>query len=214
MSRPLDLETWPRKAQFEWFRRYELPFFNICAEVPATAVRAACRASGASFDLACWFACQQVVNALEPFRYRLRGDGVIVHDRISVSIARAAADETFVFCYVPWADDFAAFVAGAGEALAKQQPGAPLDARPEVDDVIHGTTLPWLRFTSLSHARRLDATDAVPKIAFGRCTPSGGDDMLPVSVEVHHALMDGVHVARFFERFAALLAEPAGWLRP
>ncbi|MCB9551055.1 MAG: hypothetical protein H6705_04060 [Myxococcales bacterium] len=29
----LDLDTWPRRAQFELFRRYELPFFNVCAEV-------------------------------------------------------------------------------------------------------------------------------------------------------------------------------------
>ncbi|MCB9543470.1 MAG: hypothetical protein H6703_13615 [Myxococcales bacterium] len=207
----LDLDTWPRRAQFELFRRYELPFFNVCAEVEATATRAACRARGVSFDLACWFACQRVVNAVEPYRYRLRGERVVIHEVIGITITRAAADDTFVFCHIGPHDDFAAFVAEADAVLARQKPGAPLDARPEVDDVIHGTTLPWLRFTSLSHARRVDAGDSVPKIAFGRCTRVGEAELLPVSVEVHHALMDGVHVARFFERLGALLAAP-DWL--
>lgn len=210
MHRPLDLDTWPRRAQFELFRRYELPFFNLCAEVTATATRAACREAGLSFDLACWYACQRVVNTLEPFRYRLRGDGVIVHDRIGVAITRAAGD-SFVFCHIDPADDFATFVADAESVRAAQHPGAPLDARPEVDDVIHGSTVPWVRFTSISHARRLDATDSVPKIAFGRCTRVGADDMLPVSVEVHHALMDGAHAAAFFAAMQDHLATP-DWL--
>jgi chloramphenicol O-acetyltransferase len=40
---------------------------------------------------------------------------------------------------------------------------------------------------------------------------------MPVSIEVHHALVDGVHVGRFFERFqhhlddvAATLLSPTG----
>ncbi len=31
---------------------------------------------------------------------------------------------------------------------------------------------------------------------------------MPVSVEVHHALMDGLHVGRYFERFAAYCDAP------
>ena len=43
-----------------------------------------------------------------------------------------------------------------------------LDDRPNDDGVVHGTTLPWVRFTSLTHARRLERGDSVPRIAVGR----------------------------------------------
>jgi chloramphenicol O-acetyltransferase type A len=35
---------------------------------------------------------------------------------------------------------------------------------------------------------------------------------MPVSVEVHHALVDGIHVGRFLERFQTLLRQPAAAL--
>ena len=35
---------------------------------------------------------------------------------------------------------------------------------------------------------------------------------MPLSVEVHHALMDGLHVGRFVEGFEAALQEPQAWL--
>jgi len=35
---------------------------------------------------------------------------------------------------------------------------------------------------------------------------------MPLSVEVHHALMDGLHVGRFIEGFEAALREPQAWL--
>jgi chloramphenicol O-acetyltransferase type A len=50
----------------------------------------------------------------------------------------------------------------------------------------------------------------VPKIVFGRHREAGGRRWMPVSVEVHHALVDGLHVGRFFERFQALLDDPPG----
>jgi chloramphenicol O-acetyltransferase type A len=35
---------------------------------------------------------------------------------------------------------------------------------------------------------------------------------MPLSVEVHHALMDGLHVGQFVQGFEAALADPMAWL--
>ncbi|MGZ7230851.1 CatA-like O-acetyltransferase, partial [Streptococcus pyogenes] len=68
---------------------------------------------------------------------------------------------------------------------------------------VHMTALPWLAFTAFTHAR--GSGDDRPKIAFGRFKEEGGRLLLPVCVDVHHALCDGVHVGRFFEAFQAQL---------
>jgi chloramphenicol O-acetyltransferase type A len=36
--------------------------------------------------------------------------------------------------------------------------------------------------------------------------------LMPFSVEVHHALMDGLHVARYVARIEEMLAEPEIYL--
>jgi chloramphenicol O-acetyltransferase type A len=212
-GRFLDVEGWSRRDAFRFFMAYEQPFFNVCAEVELGPTLAWCRARGASSSLACWYVCLLAINAVEPMRYRLRGDQVWVHDQLSVATTVLNEDETFRFCYLPYADSFAAFCASAQAAMASEE--APMDGRPEEDALIHGSTLPWLRFTSVAHARRIGpAADSTPKVVFGRYTkrPDGGASV-PVSIEVHHALMDGLHVARVFEALEQRFMEPERWLR-
>lgn len=205
-GRLLDLDAWPRRPHFELFRGYAQPFFNVCAEVRVTATRAWCRDHGASPSLANWFACQQVINALEPFRYRLRGERVWVHDRIRVATTILDDDETFRFCYIPYAEDFPTFCEGARACFTPSN--EVMDGRPEDDALIHGSTLPWVRFTSVTHALRGGSDDSTPKIVLGRFTEERGEVWMPVSVAAHHALMDGLHVSRFFEAFEQALAAP------
>ena len=197
----LDLETWPRREHYAWFKAYELPFFGVCAEVEVGPTLRACRESGASFFLAGWYVCQQALQACEPFRLRIRGERVWRHDRIEVASTVLNPDKTFSFCYLPYGETFEAFARTAQAALDATRAGEgglkPADTR---DDLIHGTVLPWLRFTSITHAQRLHPENSVPRIAYGRYAEQpGGAVTMPVSVEVHHALVDGLDVARFYE---------------
>jgi len=205
----LDLDAWARRAQFDFFRDFDLPFYNVCAEVDVTALRRWCTDNRRSFFAASWFALQQAANRVEAFRCRLRDDRVWVHDQIGLNTVVANDDgETFRFLRIPHAEDLGTFERGMEDAQATDA-GPDLGARPEDDAVIHGTTLPWIRFTSLSHARRFDRGDSVPKIALGKRTNVGEQVLIPLSVEVHHALVDGVHVGRFYECFEGLVAEPS-----
>lgn len=201
----LNLESWPRRSHFQFFKRYELPFFGICADVPVSETLRWCRDHKLSFSLACWFACLQTINEIPEFRYRIRGEKVWVHDRIDVGTTMLNEDETFSFRYFSFSSTFSAFCASANAAT-------DLDERSDNDALIHGSTLPWVRFTGLTHARRIGQDDSVPKVAFGRYGPSDKGTSMPVSLEVHHALMDGLHASRFFQQLEQRFATPEALL--
>ena len=155
----------------------------------------------------------RAANELEPFRYRLRGDRVLVHDRIHAGTTALIDGERFAFCYFEYDDDFARFAERAQAALESlRASGGRLEPREERDDLIHCSVLPWISFTSFSNARRGDSQDSVPKIVFGRYFAEGDRFKMPVSVEVHHALMDGLHVGRYFERLESSFARPEALL--
>jgi len=80
------------------------------------------------------------------------------------------------------------------------------------DDLIYFTTLPWVSFTSFAHARNRGRGDSVPRIAFGKFMKENARTMLPISVEVHHALMDGLHAGRYLIRLEEMLMEPETYL--
>jgi len=57
----------------------------------------------------------------------------------------------------------------------------------------------------LSHARSFSFPDSIPKISFGKMTELDGVKTMPVSVHVHHGLMDGFHVGQFVDKFQQLM---------
>jgi chloramphenicol O-acetyltransferase type A len=65
--------------------------------------------------------------------------------------------------------------------------------------------VPWIRFTSLSHARAFSFPDSIPKISFGKMVEEGGRQSMPMSIHVHHALMDGFHVGQYIDLFEELM---------
>src|SRR5687768_11088014 len=100
MSGYLDIETWSRRRHFEFFKNYDNPFFNICTNVDVTPLLGLTRAmENISFFIAYHFLSVKAANEVEPFRYRLRGDRVLVHDRVHAGTTVLLADENFTFAY-------------------------------------------------------------------------------------------------------------------
>jgi chloramphenicol O-acetyltransferase type A len=122
-------------------------------------------------------------------------------------------DDSFGFAYFDHNPDFAAFCSQAAAAIAAvRSRRAGFEPRVGDEALVHFTTLPWVHFSSFSHARNWGRQDSVPKMSFGRADVQGPHLWLPLSVEVHHALMDGLHVGRYIQAFEAVLRDPQGWL--
>jgi chloramphenicol O-acetyltransferase type A len=202
----IDLDTWRRRDHYLWFRKYERPFFSVTVDVDVTAVWNKSRRPGSpSFFLSSLFLMLNAANDVEAFRLRLRARGVWRHDRVGVGPTILRQDETFGFVRLEPAHTLNQFAARGRAAIAEvvTQRGLrpPKDTR---DDIVFHSVLPWLHFTSFANALP-GKNDSIPRIVFGRCVRKGGRMKMPVAVEVHHALVDGLDVARFFERFAANL---------
>jgi chloramphenicol O-acetyltransferase type A len=215
MADYLDTATWARRDAFEYFRKFDKPFFNVCLRLDVARLKAALRArDSGGLALALYFLALRLANAHEPFRLRLEGTRVRVHEVVHGSTTVLRADgESFGFADLAYTPNYAPFVAAARAAIDAAR-STRSSFEPKLDDTarVHFTTLPWLHFTSFSHARNWGGQDSVPKLAFGRAQDDGLHLWLPMSVEVHHALMDGLHVGRYVQDFEALLSDPQAWL--
>ena len=206
MGRSIDLKKWKRREHFELFRRYEQPFFSVTVEVDITSVWRFCEAPEApSFLLTTLFLMLRAANATEAFRLRLRKRGVWRHDSVAVGPTIFREDETFSFARIEPDDNFARFVASGAQAIVRAKREKKLPGASRRDDLIYHSTLPWLRFTAFTNALRKG--DSIPRIVFGKCVRDGQTVKMPVAIEVHHAVVDGLDVARFMERFQSALVE-------
>ena len=205
----LDLATWPRRDLFEFYRNYDNPFFNVCMRLDVTTlVQELRKHKSVSVALTYHYIALKAANEIEQFRYRVRGDRVLVHDVINGGTTLMLPNETFTLVYFDYADTFAEFIGPAQRALDEKKRDGRFEPRHDDDARIHCTTLPWLAFTSFSHARNWGREDSVPKMSFGKFTQENDRTLMPFSVEVHHALVDGLHVGRYVALIEEMLAEP------
>jgi chloramphenicol O-acetyltransferase type A len=83
-----------------------------------------------------------------------------------------------------------------------------LENEPGRDDLLYMTALPWVSFTSFTHPMQQHPADSIPRFAWGGFFQEGQDLKIPLSVQGHHALMDGIHMARFYTRVQDYLQHP------
>lgn len=213
MPKQLDVQKWIRRDVFEFFRGFDKPYFNICTQLDITRLLLALRERpGRSVSLAYHYFALRAANEIEPFRYRLKNGEVIVYDVIHGGTTVLLPSEIFTLVYFEYDTSFEKFMAGAERAVKDALSGDGAFRPNPRDDMIHCTTLPWISFTSFSHARNWGHEDSVPKIAFGKFVKTNDRTLLPFSVEVHHALMDGLHVGRYVARLEEALREPETFL--
>lgn len=212
MPRYLDISSWARRDTFEFFRGFDKPYFNVGTALDVTNVVAEIRKRpDLSISLAYHYFALRIANDIEPFRYRLRGDRVLVNDVIHGGTTVLLPNESFVMAYFDYQEDFGQFMTDAMKSIEEARKAAVFDPKPE-DDRIHFSVVPWISFTSFSHARNWGREDSVPKIAFGKFSEVNGRISLPFSVEVHHALVDGLHVGRYLNQLQEALSNPSDYL--
>lgn len=206
----IDLETWPRKEHFEVFKDFDYPHFSLCANVEVTAFYSFIKQNGISFNIAVVYLITRTANAIPEFCYRIRDGKLFKVDTVHPSSTIMGKDDVFSFCTMEYHEDFLKFVEKAAPKIASvQKRPRLLEEDQNRDDLLFMTAIPWVSFTSFMHPLTLYPTDSVPRFAWGKFFEEGEALKMPLSVQGHHAVMDGLHVGQFFEQIQAYLDRPA-----
>jgi chloramphenicol O-acetyltransferase type A len=203
----VDLSRYPRSRLLECFSHHPLPVLAISTAIDISGFGAALQSRGLRFYSSLCCLISRAINDSPCFRHRLI-DGVlvecpVVHPSINValdddSFSFADATHRGVFC-----DDYASIRAAI--AAARVQPAQ--DFRDNLNHRFFLTHLPWLSFTGIQHPYT-PAYGSIPLISTGRSFSQENRELLPIAVQAHHGLVDGLHVARLLEQLGGLCREP------
>jgi chloramphenicol O-acetyltransferase type A len=197
--RTIDLETWPRREHFKLFGGFDHPHFGMCANVDLTAFYPVVKQRVLSITVAIVYVIARAANAIPEFRYRIRGEDVIEHEVVHPSGTILTDGDLFCFCTFEYMEDFSAFAAGAAEKIAKVKAHLTLEDDPGRDDLLFMTAIPWVSFTGFMHPMQLHPADSIPRFAWGKFFKEGASLKMPLGAQAHHALMDGLHMGRYYE---------------
>ncbi|WP_395061808.1 CatA-like O-acetyltransferase [Flavobacterium sp.] len=205
MKQKLNLETWNRKEHFLFFKQMEEPFFGITVTIDCTNAYAKSKELGVSFFTYYLHKTLVAINAIEPFRYRILENEIYIFDRIDASATILRDDKTFGFSQIEFAEDILQFAENTKNEIARIQTTTGLLTREFSENLIHFSAIPWVNFTSFTHARSFSWPDSCPKISFGKMMDENGKKTMSMAINVHHGLMDGYHLGEFVTLFQEIM---------
>lgn len=202
----IDLNTWKRREHFEFFQTFEEPFFGITTSIDVTRAYARTKSEGISFFLYYLHASLQAANSIENFAYRIDEDGQpFICDSVGASATILRDNETFGFSDIAFHEEFHVFAKAAQTEIARVKETSSLFPPANPINVLHCSSLPWMDFSSITHARNFKHKDSVPKLSYGKIQDNHGVKTMSLAIYVHHGLVDGLHVSRFVNELQHLL---------
>jgi chloramphenicol O-acetyltransferase type A len=206
-DRRIDVGNWKRRELFAFFDSFSEPFHGVCLRVDCTETFRYAKDHHLSVFLTLLHRSLVAAHQVENLMLRSVNGEVWRYQTIHGGSAVGRSDGTIGFGHYVFHHDLQQFVHEASLELNRVKMSSELTRYPG-QDLIRYSMLPWFDFTSISHARDLSGKDSAPRITFGKITEANGRCTMPVSIHVHHGLVDGEHVARFVELFEHRLASP------
>ncbi len=202
-----------RRRHFEFFRNMSHPHFNLCSRVEISRLLFTLKHRQLRFTPTIVYCIARTANEIPAFRQRIRGTQVVEHELAHPSFTvLTEASDVFSFCTVRYQSSYPVFARAALDRIEAMQKQPSLEDEEGRDDYLYLSAIPWVSFTSLQHAMHYNPTDSVPRIAWGKFYKEGGQTWMPLSVQAHHALVDGRHMGQYFEKIQLFLSNPEFFL--
>lgn len=204
----IDIDTWVRKDNYHFYKGFDNPLFQLCAEVDITKLLPLVKKKDYSFYQVMIFFTMKAVNSVKEFKTRIQSDRVVQHNSVHAAPVFLGYDEQVRYCMLEDRESLTDFLQDSAPVVERtmRENWHNKDGR---DDLIYITCIPWVSFTAFNHPMNYgDKCGSAPTISWGKYKKSEKEIKLPYSVVVHHSLADGLHVGRFFNKLQELLDSP------
>ena len=213
VTRVIELSGAHRRKHFDFFNSMEQPHYSVCARMEIDPLLRWRETTGtSSLTVTMVYLIADAANRVPQLRQRIRGREVVEHETVYPSFTvDTESSDVFSFCSVPFDRPFENFNRLAEQRIDLMRTHPSFEDEPGRDDFLIMSAIPWVSFTAITHASHCPQTDSIPRITWGRhqrCCPASDVRKLPVSIQVHHALVDGRHVGEFFGILQESLLEP------
>lgn len=200
--RVIDTDSWYRKSQWDWFSAFQDPTFSIDSRMDITeTLRLSKEREISSFALILYLVCS-TLNRIPAFRIRILGGKVVEIDSAKAGYTLKTDDGGFVTASAETKYGFEKFLEEINEnkRLYSLSSSSKKYNQDEGVNAFFCTCLPWMDFTSVKHPipDKDRESQSVPRICWGRYTPSEGRSFMSLNITASHALMDGHDMSEGF----------------
>lgn len=199
-------ESWPRRAQFEFFSTLSDPFYSVSFELDVSRLYDFSKREDVSFYYSLTWLVTRALNSVDAFMYGMKTGRVIRYDhRIPSFTDLRKGSEAFHIVTMEAGDDLISFCKTAKEKSLAQK--SFLEQGSEGDQLIYISCLPWVPMTGFVTERDFNRDDSIPRVTWGKYQKRGDALILNMSLDLNHRFIDGLHIGQFYERLTELIGD-------
>ena len=214
---PIDTDRWSRKSYYDHFMSTVRCTFSMTVDLDITQLRSTCKDKGIKLYPALIYAIAAVVNQHQCFRMDIDADGNLGYWE-SLSPCYTVfnpQNEQFSNLSVPYSDSFAPFYSSYLANLQAYGQCEELWPQPDIPySTFSVSAIPWAKFTAFNLNIYAEGEYLLPIFTMGKYAQQpDGSVLLPLALQVHHAVCDGYHASKLTNDLQQQLYRCDEWLQ-
>lgn len=191
----IDTETWKRKEYFSHYFNAVPCTYSMTVRLDITSIL---KAKSKLYPTMLYY-ITKTVNRYEEFRTSLNEKGELgIFDEMLPSYTVFCKDtETFCNLWTDYTPDIRQFISSYEKDVEKYSQSEQMNPKPDMpENVFNVSMIPWTTFEAFNLNIKSEYRYLLPIFTMGRYYEQDGKILLPLAVQVHHAVCDGYHVCR------------------
>lgn len=202
----VNLNEWSRGSLFKFYIDKMRIVMSLTADVDVTKLRAYSKKNNLNFYPLMLWVVSKIINSHDEFKYSWDDAGNLIKwDFVSPSYTDFHADdENFVKMVTEYSDDLFEFCSRVDKDRQrhKNERAILVNQPPNFFDV---SCLPWIKYSHFDIHVFDEGKFLAPVVTWGKFEEKDGKLIMPLTMNIHHAVADGFHLSRFFNEVQELM---------
>jgi len=194
--RLIDLESWERREFYEHFIKEVICTYSITMNLDISNLK-----NERLYPAMIWL-LTKTVNEMPEFRTALTAEGLGIYDSMHpMYTVFNKENKNFSGIWSYFTEDYQNFLKNYETDVrmySRSTRYTPKDGTPA--NSFNISMLPWLEFSAVNINVFDEGKFLLPIFTMGKYFERDGKRLLPLSIQVHHAVCDGYHVGMFVEK--------------
>ncbi|MDN5054487.1 type A chloramphenicol O-acetyltransferase [Aliarcobacter butzleri] len=208
-----DINSWNRKEHFEHYRNLQCSF-SLTSEIEITTFLQYLKENKYKFYSSIIYLISKLVNLTFEFKISIKNNEIVTWDVLHPSYTIFhQKEETFSSIWSEYNDDKTIFFDEFEKDCINYENNKSLFPKFNIpENHFNISCLPWIKYSGFNLNLPHLNDYFQPIITIGKYDKNENKIVLPVTIQIHHAVCDGFHVAKFINKLQEWCNEPEKYL--
>lgn len=205
----IDMEKYERREHFEHYAHKCNCSYSLTANIDVSALVEKIKGDNLKFYPTFIYIVTKAVNSIKEFRMAVNEKGELgVYNEVSASyVIFHNDDKTFSSAFTRYNSEFQKFYKDITDDMENYKDTKGYETIKSDPNNFPVSCLPWINYSGFNLNLPIDGNFYAPIITWGKYENVNGKLLMPITVQINHAVADGYHTSMLFKQIQQICSE-------